>query len=197
MSDEEGFLNRWSRRKLADEPEVTPEPAEAPPVDLPEKSDAEILADLGLKDPDSLLPGDDITGFMAKAVPHHLRNRALRKLWRSNPVLACLDGLNDYDDDFTGDFVKPGTLQTLYKVGRGILKDVPDIEAEAVQEDEIDDSDLDMVALDDGDQNSQILDSDPAQEIHEDLPRQEFEKEAETTDQPYRRRIRVHFEDAS
>ena len=29
-----------------------------------------------------------------------LRRLALRRLWRSDPVLANLDGLNDYDEDF-------------------------------------------------------------------------------------------------
>ena len=37
--------------------------------------------------------GDDFSGFMARNVPDHLRRRALRKLWVSNPVLANLDGL--------------------------------------------------------------------------------------------------------
>jgi hypothetical protein len=56
---------------------------------------------------------------MAKAVPEHLRRIALRKLWSSNPVLACLDGLNDYEDDYTDAALAVKTLATNYKVGRG------------------------------------------------------------------------------
>jgi hypothetical protein len=33
-------------------------------------------------------------------VPEELKNLALKKLWLSDPVLANVDGLNDYDDDF-------------------------------------------------------------------------------------------------
>jgi hypothetical protein len=40
---------------------------------------------------------------MREGVPEALRNRALRKLWLSDPVLANLDGLNDYDEDFVAE----------------------------------------------------------------------------------------------
>ncbi|MFQ5765526.1 MAG: DUF3306 domain-containing protein, partial [Rhodospirillales bacterium] len=43
----------------------------------------------------------DFTPFMAENVPEFLRRQALRVLWRSDPVLANLDGLNDYDEDFS------------------------------------------------------------------------------------------------
>lgn len=90
----------WSRRKakVAQEAQAEEIVQDVPQEDL---SDAEILAKFDLPDPDTLKLGDDIKGFMSKAVPEHLRRRALRKLWRTNPVLACLDGLNDYEDDFT------------------------------------------------------------------------------------------------
>jgi hypothetical protein len=56
-------------------------------------------------------------------VPEFLRKRALRVLWRSNPVLANLDGLNDYDDDFRSPELTKKVLATAYKVGRGLLRD--------------------------------------------------------------------------
>lgn len=43
----------------------------------------------------------DFTVFMQDKVPEAVRRMALRKLWRSNPILANIDGLNDYDEDFT------------------------------------------------------------------------------------------------
>jgi hypothetical protein len=43
----------------------------------------------------------DFTPFMRAGVPPALRNQALRLLWRLDPALANLDGLNDYDEDFT------------------------------------------------------------------------------------------------
>jgi Protein of unknown function (DUF3306) len=43
----------------------------------------------------------DFTVFMDKKVPKALKRMALRKLWLSNPILANVDGLNDYDEDFS------------------------------------------------------------------------------------------------
>ena len=88
------------------------------------KSDAELLAELGLPDPDSLGQGDDFAAFMGRAVPEHLRRRALRKLWVSNPVLANLDGLVDHGEDYTdAATVIPG-MQTAYQVGKGMMQHV-------------------------------------------------------------------------
>jgi hypothetical protein len=61
---------------------------------------------------------------MRAAIPEHLRRRALRTLWRSNPVLANLDGLNDYDGDWTGGSVAAGQLKTAYQVGMGFVRDI-------------------------------------------------------------------------
>lgn len=121
----------WSRRKQAVEAEARrEEAAQAAAEDArvqaeqARKTDEEVLQELGLPDPDTLQAGDDFSGFMAKAVPSRLRNRALRKLWQSNPVLANLDGLVDYGEDFTGDGLTGEVLQTSYQVGRGLMKHV-------------------------------------------------------------------------
>ena len=34
-------------------------------------------------------------------MPEFIRRKALSKLWLSSPILANIDGLNDYDEDFT------------------------------------------------------------------------------------------------
>jgi hypothetical protein len=136
--EDDGFLSRWSRRKRGGAEE---EPDEAPRPDAPDaaagpseeiavedpqgaEEEAAVLERLGLPDPDTLEQGADFSVFMARSVPEVIRRRALRRLWRSNPTLAVLDGLNDYDGDFTGGFVKPGTLQTAYQVGKGIVQKV-------------------------------------------------------------------------
>lgn len=134
MSRGDDFLGRWSARKLqAREAErvepapAQPEPAAPPAPDLSERTDEEILEELGLPDPDTLWKGDDFSVFLQAAVPARLRNRALRRLWRSNPVLANLDGLNDYDGDFTdAATVVKGGVNTAYKIGRGLLRDEPE-----------------------------------------------------------------------
>lgn len=72
---------------------------------------------------DALNYESDYTRFMQDGVPDAIRRRALKQLYRSNPILANLDGLNDYDDDFTDAALAVEVLQTAYKVGRGYLTD--------------------------------------------------------------------------
>jgi hypothetical protein len=68
----------------------------------------------------------DFTRFMQNDVPEALRKRALRQLWRSDPILANVDGLNDYDDDFTDAALAVKVLETAHKIGRGYLDDDDD-----------------------------------------------------------------------
>ncbi|SFO84794.1 DUF3306 domain-containing protein [Tranquillimonas alkanivorans] len=125
----------WSRRKArvaAEEraaaaarvAELEAREEETREAEAREKTDEEILAELELPDPDTLSPGDDFSKFMARKVPERLRRRALRKLWTSNPVLACVDGLNDYDDDYTVAAVSGPAVRTAYQVGKGMLRHV-------------------------------------------------------------------------
>lgn len=131
MKDKETFAERWSRLKRED---PVPPPAETPePAPEDERPDEEILEELGLPHPDELQPGDDIRGFMKAAVPDRLRRLALRSLWRSNPVLANVDGLVDYGGDFTDSALAVENLQTLYQVGKGMLRDLAEPE-EAISE---------------------------------------------------------------
>lgn len=120
------FLGRWSARKLGahaerprDPAAEAAEPATEPSDPDAEKTDAEILDELGLPDPDTLVKGDDFKAFLRAGVPGRLRARALRRLWMSDPVLANLDGLNDYDQDFTASAMP--ALKTAYQVGKGFL----------------------------------------------------------------------------
>ncbi|MBN9671897.1 DUF3306 domain-containing protein [Roseibium aggregatum] len=118
----------WSRRrasvKAAEEAERAQEAAEARAEDLArleEKSDQEILEELGLPDPDGLTEKDDFTSFLSAAVPERLRRRALRRLWTVNPVLANLDGLVDYAEDYTDAATVVSGMQTVYQVGKGMF----------------------------------------------------------------------------
>lgn len=113
MSDDEGVLARWSRRKrrhalgVSDGSKATPADglrasSESPPVPATVPS-SEVQPDptADLPPVESLDADSDYTGFLADGVPEHLARAALRRLWRTDPVLANLDGLNDYDEDFT------------------------------------------------------------------------------------------------
>ena len=141
MADE-GFLQRWSRRKAeartapkAGEPEqeTALERAELPqaaePRDPPASTgsrppdDVEAAVDLeALPDIDTLTYESDFTAFMRKGVPPELRKRALQRLWRSNPTLANLDGLVEYGEDYTQIGTAKQIVRTAYQVGRGMLE---------------------------------------------------------------------------
>ena len=85
----------------------------------PKAISADELAELEKTDLDALDYSSDYTAFMREGVPEALRRRALRRLWQSDPVLANIDGLNDYDEDFTDAALAVKALQTAYNVGRG------------------------------------------------------------------------------
>ena len=100
---------------------------------LEEKTDAEILAELDLRDPQEMGEGDDFSAFMKAKVPDRLRRRALRKLWLSNPLLASVDELVEYGEDFTDASTVIENLQTAYQVGAGMLKHVREMEKEKAE----------------------------------------------------------------
>jgi len=119
----------WARRKAAVAAETRAEEEAGREVlaaeerkALEERPDEEVLAELELPDPDTMKQGDDFSAFMSDAVPERLRKRALRQLWRSNPVLANLDNLVDYGEDYTDAALVVENLQTAYQVGKGMLK---------------------------------------------------------------------------
>lgn len=107
-------------------------------ADNEQLSDEEILEKYELPDPDKIELGMDIKGFMNKEVPEALRRRALRSLWRSNPVLAVLDGLNDYDEDYNTIRTGAGGVQTLYRVGKGMFDKALRAEEQLQQASEMD-----------------------------------------------------------
>lgn len=189
----------WSRRRAAVAAEAAAEQRAAEDVviakqheALAEKTDVEILEELGLPDPDAMLKGDDFKAFLCKTVPAHLRKRALRTLWRSDPVLACVDGLNDYDDDYLTGSYGQGPISTTYQVGKGMLSHLLEMErqrealaspveenAPTVEAPEVPDTDEQEVAQ---------IDVDPSLEAEIDMQQEELIP-------PASRRMTFHFED--
>ncbi|MEM8877369.1 MAG: DUF3306 domain-containing protein [Pseudomonadota bacterium] len=135
-AENESLFARWSKRRKAVAEHEAAEREEASAADVAvlrqagtegeppaeaEETDEQALERLGLPDPDTLEEGDDFSAFMGSAIPTRLRNRALRRLWLTNPVLANLDELVDYGEDFTDAATVIENLQTAYQVGRGFL----------------------------------------------------------------------------
>lgn len=127
-------LNRWSQRKQAarrgaalDEAaeelrrDASAEPpATDGPVEMPATDDSTEEAPT-LPPVDTLSAESDYTVFLAQNVPEALKHAALRKLWRSDPVLANLDGLNDYDEDFNAVETLVDTVRSVYRAGKGYI----------------------------------------------------------------------------
>ncbi len=109
-------------------PSITPPPAD-PAAPQPAGNSGQgdearqVPPELADIDIDALDYDSDYTRFLGEGVPEALRRRALRRLWRSNPILANVDGLNDYDDDFTDAALVVDVLKTVHKVGKGYLED--------------------------------------------------------------------------
>ena len=162
----------WARRKAAVEAEeaaLAKEKAEAVEAEaraeLEEKSDDEILCDLDLPDPDSLGEGDDFSAFLKTTVPERIRMRALRRLWTTNPVLANLDGLVEYGEDYTDAATVIENLQTAYQVGKGMTKHVlemakaEDTDTEAEPDEDTVDAPPDLAAAEKPDDSDQEIDA--------------------------------------
>lgn len=107
---DDDFLSRWSRRKRAARAEtqtsssgVESAAAPAAPAAIetpaPEPSAGE-LTDADMPPLETLDERSDYSGFFSPKVSAELRKAALRKLFHS-PAFNVVDGLDDYDDDFT------------------------------------------------------------------------------------------------
>lgn len=121
----------WDKRRAAVAAEVEADAkanarAEAlqAEADLDALPDEEILTRYDLPDPDALDSPDAVKDFLSHGLPQRLKTRALRRLWRLNPVLANVDGLVDYGEDFTDAATVIENLQTAYQVGKGMLAHV-------------------------------------------------------------------------
>ena len=148
MSEDKGFLSRWSDRKLRPESDdadaALPTSEEAKPIEdeFEGKSDEEILSILELPEPDTLKLGDTVEKFMDGRVPERIRARALRAFWKTNPLLANIDGLDEYCDDYTDAAMVVENLQTIYEVGKGYAAQALDTLESLADEDTSTDEEL-------------------------------------------------------
>ena len=110
----EGFLGRWSRRKVqARDGRPAPEPA-PPPAAPPENEPNQPLVGVdqssvaikneapapSLEDVQALTPEADFRPFVARSVAPEVRNAAFRKLF-ADPHFNVMDGLDIYIDDYS------------------------------------------------------------------------------------------------
>ena len=113
----ESLLRRWSKQKIEATEEELPsteiqeeetetdtdsdaEATAAAEIEQTEQTEEEEKAPVELPPIESLSEESDFSLFMSPEVDEKLRKLALRKLFKS-PAFNVVDGLNDYDDDFT------------------------------------------------------------------------------------------------
>ena len=127
MSDQEGFLTRWSRRKREAEQAAAEEPptgaapneetvpaerdeADAPPASAPPTEEQqESAVDLASLPPiESITAGTDIRAFLAPGIPAYLTRAALRRAWVADPAIRDFVGLAENAWDFNAPDAVPG-----------------------------------------------------------------------------------------
>lgn len=115
---DKGFLARWSQRKQeATQPEPKQDAPAAPPEPVAEvepepEFDLDSLPKLA-----ELTETTDITAFLQKGVPEHLRNAALRKSWALDPAIR------NYVNpalEYAYDWNTPGGVPGNSEIGTGI-----------------------------------------------------------------------------
>jgi hypothetical protein len=116
MSDGEGFLGRWSRRKHAagcERKSVTSQSKHAnaePQADgTGAAQQSEPVVDLAeLPAIEAIDANSDITAFLAPGVPVTLVRAALRQVWSADPAIRDFIGLSENAWDFTSPVGVPG-----------------------------------------------------------------------------------------
>jgi hypothetical protein len=115
--DDDAFLSRWARRKRmarsGGDPDAAQSESSAPQAALarsapdaaetPSEADADEAQELTDEDMPPLETIDentDMRGFFSSKVSQQVKKAALRKFFHS-PAFNIVDGLDDYDDDFT------------------------------------------------------------------------------------------------
>jgi hypothetical protein len=117
---DKSFLARWSQRKRQAEPPDRETPladAKVPPVPSVE-ADPEPEFDLSsLPRLEDVTETTDITAFLRKGVPEHLRNAALRKSWALDPAIR------NYVNpalEYAYDWNTPGGVPGNSEIGAGV-----------------------------------------------------------------------------
>lgn len=141
---EENFLSRWSKKKSKQksEREISKiesadfnssqgdEVSKSSTSEVSENdklNDDELLKKYNLPNPEKIKKEKSLDVFFKDGVPDRLRQIALRRVWRLNPIISFADAeINDYHEDFTDAATVIEGMETAYKVGKGYLSDLID-----------------------------------------------------------------------
>ena len=172
---DDSFLSRWSARKaqiakgelVADEkPASTVKEVNEGELDNGEEaklSDQELLEKYELPDPEDLADESDLTQFLDGDLPERLRQMALRRLWRLNPLFGHVCDMVEYGEDYTDAATVMEGMQTAYQVGKGYetkASDIDEAEDNEIADTEAEDNEIaDPEASDSDVADNEIADS--------------------------------------
>tara|TARA_B100001564_G_scaffold2633_1_gene2305 strand:+ start:2657 stop:3421 length:765 start_codon:yes stop_codon:yes gene_type:complete len=139
----ESFISRWSKRKsgiVSDEDNLElnkklridedkknkkSSEKEIDESNYDELNDEELLEKFKLPNPDKIKKEKGLDVFFKDGVPDRLRQIALRRVWKLNPIIRFADAeINDYHEDFTDAATVIEGMQTAYQVGKGYLTEM-------------------------------------------------------------------------
>ena len=90
-----------------------------------ELNDQELLEKFKLPNPDKIKKEKGLDVFFKDGVPDRLRQIALRRVWKLNPIIRFADAeINDYHEDFTDAATVIEGMETAYQVGKGYLSEI-------------------------------------------------------------------------
>ena len=142
----EGFMSRWSKRKsnlkhdqgneknLKGKTELQESNVNEQKTIIKEEvddsqysdlNDQELLEKFKLPNPEKIKKEKGLDLFFKDGVPDRLRQIALRRVWKLNPIIRFADAeINDYHEDFTDAATVIEGMQTAYQVGKGYFSEI-------------------------------------------------------------------------
>ena len=132
-----GFLSRWSARKteiataaanrkdsIDKQNQLERDHSDQESDEEAALSDNELLKKYELPDPNDVDEEVGLDRFFDGKIPERLRQMALRRLWRINPLFGIVDEMVEYGEDYTDAATVIDGMQTAYQAGKGYLKKV-------------------------------------------------------------------------
>ena len=84
--------------------------------------DDQLLQKYGLTNPEEIEDEASLDAFMQNGLPDRLRQMALRRMWRLNPLFRFADEMVEYSEDYTDAATVIDGMTTAYQVGKGYLQ---------------------------------------------------------------------------
>ena len=99
-------------------------------------SDEELLAKYGVDDPEAIEDEDKLDSLLQGQFPDRIRQMALRRMWRLNPLFRFADEMVEYGENYTDAATVIDGMQTAYQVGKGYLQKAFDAAEDDAAEDD-------------------------------------------------------------